>query len=337
MFTKPTSAGYDYPTQIGRLVDVVEGPARRNWVRNGDFMVAQRGTSFAGLTADQYTLDGWVAGAGGTNTITQQSFTVGQTDVPGNPINFLRVQRTVAAGAANNVCWHPIELLAHFSGKTVTVSFYAKVASATKALVFDLYSSGVTPAVDTADNSFTASTTWTLIKATISVPAMTAATSAAYLALRIREAASFGTFTFDIADVMVEFGSEATSFERLSMEQQVSWAQRFFSKSFAYGTAPAQNAGFTSAIAWTCVAANAVHTTSVRFPIAMRTAPTVTLYNPAAANAQARNTIDVPASDYTSTTASNISEIGFIITATSAGTAAAGDDGAVHYSATAEL
>jgi hypothetical protein len=227
-FTKPTlSSTANYPQQVDRLIDLAEGPARRNFIRNGDFQIAQHGTSFAGITADQYTLDGWVAGVGGTNTVTQQAFTVGQTDVPHNPRNFLRVQRTVAAAADNSVCSHRIEHPDRLAGKTVTVSFYARVGAGTKALVFDFNSSGVTSAVDTSDNAFTATTTWTLVQATINLPAMTAVTTAAYLALRIREAASFGTFTLDIAQVQVEEGSEATRFERLGYDEQLRWALRF--------------------------------------------------------------------------------------------------------------
>lgn len=226
-FTDPTNGAFDYPQQIGRLIDLAEGPVFRNYIRNGDFEIAQRGTSFAGITSEAYTLDGWRAGAAGTNTITQESFTVGQTDVPDNPRKFLRLVRSVAAGADNEILSHRIEFPERLSGKTVTVSFRAKVSSGTKALVFDFGSSGVTSAVNTSDNAFTASTTWTLFSATVALPAMTAASAGAYLAFRIREAASFGTFTFDIADVQVEEGSEATRFERLNFEDQMRWAQRF--------------------------------------------------------------------------------------------------------------
>lgn len=253
MFTKPTNGvTTNYPQQIGRLIDLAEGPARRNFIRNGDFQIAQRGTSFAGITTSQYTLDGWLAGGAGTNTVTQEAFTVGQTDVPDNPRNFLRMARTVAAGAGNIVLSHYIEFPQRLSGKTVTVSFRAKVSSGTKAFTFDLLSSGVTPSFDSSDTGFTATTTWTLFSATISIAAMTAATSGAYLAFRIGEAASFGTFTLDIADVQVEEGSEATRFERLNYEQQLAWAQRFLPGFVSSGTQhpiPGAGGAFSTTIA----------------------------------------------------------------------------------------
>lgn len=244
-FTKPTNGvTTNYPQQMGRLIDIVEGPALRNFIRNGDFMIAQRGVSFAGIVAEAYTLDGWRSGAAGTSTVTQEAFTVGQTDVPHNPVNFIRVVRSGAAGAANDVLSNRIEFPARLGGKTVTVSFYARVASGTKALVFDLASSGVTSAVDTGDNAFTATTTWTLFSAQITVPAMTAATAAAYLAFRIREAASFGTFTLDVADVQLEEGSEATRFERLNYGEQLRWAQRFLPGIASLGTNHPIGSGF---------------------------------------------------------------------------------------------
>lgn len=240
MFNKPTlDVTSNYPQQFGRLVDIVEGPSRRNFIRNGDFMIVQRGTSFAGITTAVYTLDGWVNGAAGTSTVTQQAFTVGQTDVPNNPRFFMRVQRTVAAGSDNVVTEQRIEYPDLLAGKTVTVSFYAKVGSGTKALVFDLASSGVTSAVDTSDNAMSVTTSWQLVSATIAIPTMTAVTASAYLNLRIREAASFGTFTLDIAEVQFEEGSEATRFERLSYQDQTAWAQRFLPVFPVGGIAPA--------------------------------------------------------------------------------------------------
>lgn len=268
MMNKPTlGVTTDWPQQIGRLIDMAEGPARRNFIRNGDFMVAQRGTSFVGITTEQYTLDGWRAGAAGTSTVTQEAFAVDQTGVPMNPVNYIRIIRTVAAGAANDVLSHRIEFPARLTGKTVTVSFWARVSSGTKALVFDIASSGTTTSVDTSDNSFTASTTWTLFSAQITIPALVGVTANAYLALRIREAASFGTFTLDVADVQLEEGLEATRFERLNYEDQLAWARRYLYGFISGGTQspiPGNGSGFSTTIA-------SIH---VPFTTRMRVKPT---------------------------------------------------------------
>ncbi|MBK8916382.1 MAG: hypothetical protein IPM64_17595 [Phycisphaerales bacterium] len=340
MFTKPTIATtVDWPQQIGRLIDLAEGPALRNFIRNGDFQIAQRGASFAGITSAQYTLDGWkFQGSAGTNTITQETFTVGQTDVPGNPAKFLKIDRTSAAGAENVVIEHIIEAPSRLSGKTVTVSFWAKVASGTKALVFDLISFGVTPAIDTANNAASVTTTWTQFKATVSVPAMTAATSSAYVGVRLLESANFGTFTLSLADAQLELGSEATLFDRLNLDAQLAWNQRFFAKSFAMATTPAQNIGvalceemFTA----TKAGAVAQYGPFIAFPVRMRGIGTVTLYNTSAANAQVRD-LDASA-DCSGSTSSSANERGFWPVVAGNASTAVGNRLTFNWTATAEL
>lgn len=338
-FTKPTDSGTDYPTAVSRAIDIIEGPGRRNFVRNGDFQIAQRGTSFSGITTAQYTLDGWYfAGSAGTNTISQQSFSVGQTSVPGNPRKYLRVDRTVAAGASNEVIRHPIEFPEHLSGKAVTVGFWAKVGSGTKALAVDIISGGVTSAVDTSDTAFTASTTWTYFEFQITVPAMTAATSDAYLAPRIIETSGFSTFTLDVADFQLELGSEGTYFERLTFDEQRTWCRRFYVNSFAHGTAPAQNVGVALCEQMhtaTKAGATAQYGPFVPFPVPLRKVPTITLYNTSAANAQIRD-LDVPG-DCSSSSTSSTNERGFWPTLTGHASTAVGNRLVYNWAATAEL
>lgn len=77
-----------------------------------------------------------------------------------------------------------------------------------------------------------------------------------------------------------------------SFDQELAAVKRYFQKSFAYGTAPAQNVGtVVGALYYRCPIAGAV-ATAVQLPwsVQMRTsAPTVTFYNPNAANAKWRN------------------------------------------------
>lgn len=112
---------------------------------------------------------------------------------------------------------------------------------------------------------------------------------------------------------------------------------RFYQKSFPLATVPAQNAGLAGA--WRGGAANAgavaiVHG-FIQFVTWMRAAPTIVLFNPAAANAFLRYIITP--SDATATSATQVTERGTEVTATGLAAWIAGGGVAVHYTADAEI
>ena len=121
---------------------------------------------------------------------------------------------------------------------------------------------------------------------------------------------------FDIDDVQLEIGSFVTSFERISFAEALRECQRHYCKTFNYATAPAQNAG-TAGSATGCASGAGAQTNGVgvdrRFPVSMRSAPTITLYNPSAANALIRQLAEAIDSQ---TPSSSASTEGVSITAT---------------------
>jgi len=112
--------------------------------------------------------------------------------------------------------------------------------------------------------------------------------------------------------------------------------QRYYQKSFPQTTLPAQNSGVGGPQIAQGVGASTANNGgfSVSLPVTMRTAPTVTLYNPSAANAQARNV--TTGADCTVTTATAFAER-VNITFTSPAGSAVGNGIQVHYTADAEL
>jgi len=116
--------------------------------------------------------------------------------------------------------------------------------------------------------------------------------------------------------------------------------QRFYEKSFALATIPAQNVGIATGetrFLQVVGASTAQGTFSVSYKTRKRAGatPTITLYNPAAANAQFRNITG--STDWSASTASSPSETGFFLNGTSAAASTAGSSAAIHWTADYEL
>ena len=139
--------------------------------------------------------------------------------------------------------------------------------------------------------------------------------------------------TFYITGVQLEQNTSATPFERRLYNQELANCQRYFTMSFPQGTAPAQNAGTTGAITGQGQAANAPAYAYAPFKTTMRATPTITTYNPSAANANWRNTT---AGSDINVVVSNTGDSGTFI---GSNTQILNQYAfcAIHYSATAEL
>jgi len=207
---------------------------RKNAVINGNFDVWQRGTSFSTF-AGEYTADRWFAdGATVTGTITQQAFTLGQTNVPNEPTYFLRYDATTAG--TGQALGQRIESVRTFAGKTINVSFYAKAASGfspTAINIIQNFGTGGSPstAVTTevvATPSIT--TSWQKFTYSVAVPSISTKTLGSngddYLELNFD--LSDAIITFDIAQVQVEEGNVATDYEMKSVGEEFRDCQRYY-------------------------------------------------------------------------------------------------------------
>jgi len=285
-------------------------PSFRNRIINGNFDIWQRGTSQT--SAGYGSADRWVnLHAGSTKTASQQAFTAGQTDVPGNPKNYLRHVVSSVAAAANYVTsYQKIEGVDTLSGQTATVSFWAKADSNKNIATefFQYFGSGGSPssqvnAIGVTTHSLT--TSWQKFTATVAIPSISGKTIGSdgndYLGFVFffdagsdwnSRTNSLGnqSGTFDIAQVQVEEGTVATPFEHRPTSVELSLAQRYYQKSFPMDVAPAQNIGGNGALYCQGHAANAPASGFVIFPTPMRDTPSIfTTYNPSAANANWRN------------------------------------------------
>ena len=137
---------------------------------------------------------------------------------------------------------------------------------------------------------------------------------------------------FKLALVQVEEGIGASPFEQLPVSVVLERCQRYLRKSFELGTAPGQNVGNTGGAAFAVSHVSSGNFgTRVQFGGRMRAAPTITTYNPIAANANWRDNMNN--ADRVVTVADQ-SESGFTLTGASG---AAGATNYIHWLATAEL
>jgi hypothetical protein len=319
-----------------KLAAIVNGSmgafGHRNKIINGNFDIWQYGISqtISGYGSD----DRWHNQTAGSTAIhSRQTFTLGQTDVPGNSQFFSRTSVTSVAGAGNVALKRQrIEGVKTFAGETVTLSFYAK-ADAAKNIAIEFvqhFGTGGTPSatVDSIGSQLIALTTaWQKFTITVALPSISGKTlgtagnnyvesnfwfdAGSTFAAR---AASLGqqSGTFDIAQVQFEAGSIATPFEHRPIGTEWALCQRYCEKTFDIEVAPANAVGTnTGESSFPAFEAGAVTQRPQRifFRVPKRAAPTVTLYNPDAANSEIRNQ-SVPA-DFTSSIAANITTTGF--------------------------
>ena len=143
----------------------------------------------------------------------------------------------------------------------------------------------------------------------------------------------FNTGTLSL--VQFEKNLAPTPFEHRFYNNELALCQRYYYKTFPQATVPAQNAGLDGAFLFGNPATSSpgVFTPNLRFPVLMRTNPTITLYNPSAANAQIRNINN--SSDFSGTASQNVSVYGLNFTGTSTGSQA--QSCAIHITATAEI
>jgi hypothetical protein len=215
----------------------------KNKFINGNFDIWQRGTSFS---ANGYTADRWkLYIVGDSMTITKEAHTTGQTDVPGNPVYYLKAANTLAAGASNlSMILYGIEDVNIFAGETVTMSFYAKAAAGTPRIAISIsqnFGGGGSAAVATYGGVTTLSTSWEKHTITMAIPSISGKTvgSSSYTQIQIWLSAGsdFDAFTdtlgqqsieVSFSEMQIESGSVATQFDRRHVAQELAMCQRYY-------------------------------------------------------------------------------------------------------------
>lgn len=322
--------------------------ANRNVLINGDFKVWQRGTTLPVTSATpSYFADRWCAlvGGGTTYSITRQT---GPSQLP----YCLRFTHTaVAAGSHQTYLAQSMETIDSLplAGQTVTISFWLRKGAGfsgniefvlasgtgTDENLLSGYTGGARP-IDAVN--IVPATTWTFYQFSGTI-ASTATEVATWFIYNNTNAGVPANDYYEVSGVQLEFGSTATAFDFRPFSMELVRCQRYYQKSFPYAITPATNTGIaTGVLGWIASVAGAAVNYSHTFPYIqpMRKAPTLTYYNPMAANANTRNLNTSTDSAGTTTTGFSSAET-FHAAATGVAGWAIGHLLFVHWAANAEI
>ncbi len=333
----------------------------KNYIINGDFrfQLWQRAVSQAELdtnfTPRYLAADRWYIASKATKIGTgRQAFPPGQTEVPGNPRHYARFSTNSGLTAESmGYFGQCIEGVGTFAGETVTLSFYARGNTSAKLGVAFVQHFGVGGSPDNGDivaGAVNVTTAWTRFTVTLGIPSISGKTIGSandHLRLRfwmdaganyagISGGLGFQTWYVDIANVQIERGSVATTFEYRPDALELALCQRYYEKSYNLASAPGtaeRNGAFVSTLSTVYLFA----APKVSFVVPKRSIPAVAIYSTqdgavasyAENNAGGVHVTNRPAIvTYTSTT-------GFEIQTNGSGQA--GNIGRAHWTADAEL
>lgn len=260
----------------------------RNKIINGNFDIWQRGTTQTASVAGSYFVAdrfSWNP-QGNTITTSRQQFTTGQTSVPNEPTYFHRMQVTASAATQPSLeqC---IESVTTLANKQATLTFWAKGASNFNLTcsVSQNFGTGGSPSssVTNVISTVSLTTSWQKFTLTFSVPSISGKTIGSDNNDNLKivwQMPANSNNTFDIAQVQLEEGPTATSFEQRPISLELSLCQRYF------------ETNYTDIVPGTPSVGSDIHTNgipnvgqfkynfAVGFKVTKRTSPTVTLYSP---------------------------------------------------------
>lgn len=236
----------------------------RNLLINGDFRISQRGTSFvAGANNDDtYNLDRWTLLSDGNDIVDITQSTLH----PSGLGNSIALDVETASKKFGIVQFIETQNIYGIRGKNVTLSFYARTTgsglknvkavilswtgtadSLTSDVVSTWNSANTTPtwaANWTAENtpsSLVMTATWTRYSVTANID--TAGTNNVAVFIWSDTGGNIGEFLY-IADVQLEVGSSASTFEQRSISAELALCQRYYYRVQPYPNSYLLGTGF---------------------------------------------------------------------------------------------
>jgi len=256
----------------------------KNRIINGQMQITQRAnsatiTAASTIAAGYSTVDRFYVYCTGANVTAAQVAGAGSTK------NRLRI--TGAASVTAVGIGQRIEQLNSYdlAGSTATLSADLAISAtlttvtwtASYANTADTFGTLASPTVtQIATGTFTVTSTVTNFSTNISIPA--AATTGIQVVFTV--GALTAGLTWTVGNVQLEKGSTATSFDYRPYGTELQLCQRYFEKSFAQETAPAEGVDNNFQTGGVGYAGNGLYIPNVGFKVTKRTTATVTIYRP---------------------------------------------------------
>lgn len=216
--------------------------------------------------------------------VAPQAFTPGQTSVPGEPSQYMRITFAAAPTTGNLYVTQRVEDVRTLAGKKAVLHGYFRSSTTESATLYASQNFGVGGSAMTGAGvtTFTFSTDFAQHPVAACVfPSVAGKTFnanhyiEAALGLAPRSAA-----TYDLALMQLEEGSVATPFERRHPATELALCQRYYEKSYDTDTVTGKITSIGQ-VTWIGNGTSSYHQAPVYFKITKRATPTVTIFNPA--------------------------------------------------------
>lgn len=276
----------------------------KNMIANGQLQSWQRGTTATVTSGTQYlTADNWGVYEfdGGSISVSQQAFSDIQTDIPGYPNYYLRLQQTIASNAWG-VTFKVLPTQFFSKSTSVSFGFWVRAASSQtiSVLVSRFQSSGGNLNGTSVD--YTIGTDWQFISySEVLFQDLTQnpqdPTNCLVFVIQCANGVDKVANTIDFANAQAEVGNFPSSIAKINDSQNLIQCQEFIVQTS------------TNAVVYSGEVVNGnTYSVAVRFPTPMRTAPTVTILSGSETNMAGTVTV------------SNITTTGFNVSVVADGT-----------------
>lgn len=281
---------------IDSRIEVIGGQI--NYWENGNLKVWQRKTSQTGngvLSADRL----YFASTGAAHSVSRQAFTIGQTDVSGEPQYYLRnvVTAGSAAGDYSQAVYKLLDVRT-LANRNQTNSFYAKADSSKNIAVtfYQYFGSGGSTQLVISTETISLTSSWNRYFSNISWPSISGKTlgtlSASWVVLwfdagtdldSVTNSLGHQSGTFDFAQFQLEDGDMATAPIYRSFDDTFWDCLPYYCKSFPYAQTPgdAVSDGQMGINPYLALSSSGAASQNNIFPRELITTPGITIYQPA--------------------------------------------------------